>query len=184
MVREYDLQSILEKLQRPRGYQSCRIRPHVSQKNIWYAEMYTTGQTGTKKSWKPLSEANEIRTFSSPGEAKAALIEARGEVFTDNRPFIVQLQSGIPEEDRWNDLISHAEQQVPGVTSEMIEDAAKRLASEPAISAELRYRIDAFGHELVGTGSYLQYGAGIDKLVRLDLRMQVGEKPALIEKAG
>src|SRR5205085_4999720 len=49
---------------------------------------------------------------------------------------------------------------------QLLADAAKRVASEPAISAELRYRIDAFGHELVGTGSYLQYGAGGDKLVR------------------
>src|SRR3954467_5027634 len=34
--------------------------------------------------------------------------------------------------------------------------AARRIANEPAISAELRYRIDAFGHELIGTGNYLQ----------------------------
>jgi aspartyl-tRNA(Asn)/glutamyl-tRNA(Gln) amidotransferase subunit B len=44
---------------------------------------------------------------------------------------------------------------------------------EQAISAEMRYRIDAFGHQLVGTGSYLQFGPGAEKLIRLDLRMQV-----------
>src|SRR5205823_14958758 len=65
---------------------------------------------------------------------------------------------------------------------QLLAEAAKRVASEPAISAELRYRIDAFGHELVGTGSYLQYGAGGDKLVRLDLRMQVGDKPATVQE--
>lgn len=128
MSKGHDFQSILEKLQRPRGYQGCRIRPHQSQKSTWYAEMYTTDQTGTKKSWRPLSEANEFRIFATPEEAEAALIEARGEVFTDNRPFMVQLQSGIPEEQRWEDVISRAEQQTPGSTEEMIEDAAKRLA--------------------------------------------------------
>jgi len=65
---------------------------------------------------------------------------------------------------------------------QLIADAAKRVASEPAISAEMRYRIDAFGHELVGTGSYLQFGAGTDKLIRLDLRMQVGDKPAVVQE--
>jgi hypothetical protein len=65
---------------------------------------------------------------------------------------------------------------------QLIADAAKRVASEPAISAELRYRIDAFGHELVGTGNYLQFGAGTDKLLRLDLRMQVGDKPATVQE--
>lgn len=127
MSKGYDLQTILEKLQRPRGYQGCRIRPHPSQKNTWYAEMYIADQTGTKKSWRPLSEANAFRTFATPEEAEAALIEARGEVFTDNRPLMVQLQLGIPEEDRWNDIISRAEQQAPGSTEEMIEDATERL---------------------------------------------------------
>jgi hypothetical protein len=128
MSKGYDLQTILEKLQRPRGYQGCRIRPHPSQKNTWYAEMYIADPTGTKKSWKPLSEANAFRTFATTEEAEVALIEARGEVFTDNRPFAVQLQAGIPEEQRWQNLISRAEQQAPGSTEEMIEDAAGRLA--------------------------------------------------------
>src|SRR5438874_2326236 len=65
---------------------------------------------------------------------------------------------------------------------QLLAEAAKRVASEPAISAELRYRIDAFGHELVGTGNYLQYGTGVDKLLRLDLRMQVGDKPATVQE--
>jgi hypothetical protein len=63
-----------------------------------------------------------------------------------------------------------------------VGDAAKRLAAEPAISAEMRYRIDAFGHELVGTGSYLQFGPGAEKLLRLDLKMQVGDKLATIQE--
>jgi hypothetical protein len=63
-----------------------------------------------------------------------------------------------------------------------VAEAAKRVASEVSIAAEMRYRIDVFGHELVGTGSYLQYGAGPEKLLRLDLRMQVGDKQATVQE--
>jgi hypothetical protein len=60
--------------------------------------------------------------------------------------------------------------------------AARGVANEPAVSAELRYRIDAFGHVLVGSGNYLQFGASAEKLVRLDLRMQLGEKKATVQE--
>ncbi|HMC11153.1 MAG TPA: hypothetical protein VKH44_07675, partial [Pirellulaceae bacterium] len=63
---------------------------------------------------------------------------------------------------------------------QLVAEAAKRVASEVSIAAEMRYRIDVFGHELVGTGSYLQYGAGPEKLLRLDLRMPVGDKQATV----
>jgi hypothetical protein len=66
--------------------------------------------------------------------------------------------------------------------STIVGDAAKRVASEQAISAEMRYRIDAFGHQLVGTGSYLQFGPGVEKLLRLDLKMQVGDKLATVQE--
>jgi len=56
------------------------------------------------------------------------------------------------------------------------------VAAEPAISAEMRYKIDAFGHELVGSGGYLQFGAGPEKLLRLDLKMQVGQRLATVQE--
>src|SRR5262245_30052525 len=59
----------------------------------------------------------------------------------------------------------------PASGQQLVAEAARRVAAEPAISAELRFVIDAFGHELVGTGSYSQLGAGPEKLLRLDLRM-------------
>jgi hypothetical protein len=61
-------------------------------------------------------------------------------------------------------------------------DAAQHLADEPRVSADMRYRINAFGHELVGTGRYLQLSAGAEKLVRLELRVQVGEKTATVKE--
>jgi hypothetical protein len=71
-----------------------------------------------------------------------------------------------------------SEKQLTG--QELVAQAAQRLADERQISAELRYKVAAYGHELLGTGHYLQLGAGEDRLVRLDLRMQVGEKPATL----
>jgi hypothetical protein len=42
----------------------------------------------------------------------------------------------------------------------------------------VRYRVDAFGHHLLGTGNYLQSGPPAARQLRLDLRMKVGDKPA------
>lgn len=71
--------------------------------------------------------------------------------------------------------------QEPGATGQqLVAQAAKRLADEKQIAAELRYKIDAYGHELLGTGKYLQQGGGEDRLLRLELRMQVGERPATL----
>lgn len=77
----------------------------------------------------------------------------------------------------------NARSQEPGARgAELVADAARRVAAEPRIAAELRYRIDAFGHALVGTGTYLQLGIEPEKLVRLDLRMQVGDKTASVQE--
>src|SRR5262245_11878329 len=76
--------------------------------------------------------------------------------------------------DRGREVVARGQQ--------LVAESARRVASEAAISAEMRYRIDAFGHELVGTGTYLQYGAGPEKLLRLDLRMQVGDKAATVQE--
>jgi hypothetical protein len=53
---------------------------------------------------------------------------------------------------------------------------------ETAIAAELRYRVDAFGRQLLGTGRYLQCGAGAQRQLHLELRMQVGERPATLQE--
>jgi hypothetical protein len=128
MTKSYDLQSILERLQRPRGYQGCRIRPHPEQKKAkWLAEISTESQVRTRKSWRPLlTETNTLRLFASPEEAEQALIEVRGP-FTDHRPFSAQLESGLPEEQFWRRLIVQEEQRAPGSLETMIEDGATRL---------------------------------------------------------
>ena len=76
-------------------------------------------------------------------------------------------------------------QEVGSSGQELVAEAAKRIEREPAISAELRYRVAAYGHQLVGTGNYLQLGGGPEKLVKLTLRMPVGSQFAtLVEIRG
>jgi len=70
----------------------------------------------------------------------------------------------------------------PPAGNDLITQASTRLAAEPAISADLRYRIDAYGHELIGTGSYLQLASGANRLLKLELKMQVEGKPVLLQE--
>jgi hypothetical protein len=65
---------------------------------------------------------------------------------------------------------------------QLVAQAARRLQSEPGISAELRYRIDAYGHQLVGTGKYLQLGSATEKLLKLELRMQTGDRTISLQE--
>ena len=60
--------------------------------------------------------------------------------------------------------------------SDLVGQAARRVQQEPALSADLRYKIDAFGHELVGQGTYRQLGRGPEKLLRLELKVQVADQ--------
>jgi hypothetical protein len=70
----------------------------------------------------------------------------------------------------------------PGATAaespgdQLVAAAARRVQGEAALSADLRYRIDAFGHELVGLGSYRQLGSGPEKLLRMELKIQVADQ--------
>ncbi|MDX1943819.1 MAG: hypothetical protein SFU86_00310 [Pirellulaceae bacterium] len=69
-----------------------------------------------------------------------------------------------------------AEEEAKPQGSNLVSRAARRVQEEPALSADLRYKVDAFGHELVGQGSYLQLGHGPEKLLKLELKMQVADQ--------
>ncbi len=57
-----------------------------------------------------------------------------------------------------------------------VAEAARRVQRENSLSADMRYRIDAFGHELAGQGSYQQLGQGPEKLLKLELKIQVADQ--------
>jgi hypothetical protein len=63
---------------------------------------------------------------------------------------------------------------VPG--NRLVAAAARRVHDQSSLSADLRYRIDAFGHELAGQGSYHQLGAASEKLLKLELKIQVADQ--------
>ncbi len=59
---------------------------------------------------------------------------------------------------------------------QLMAQAARELFQQPALEAKIRQRIDLFGHQLVGSGSYQQLGDGPEKLLRLELKLQVGNQ--------
>ena len=62
------------------------------------------------------------------------------------------------------------------VGNRTVAAAARSVQAESALSADLRCRIDAFGHELVGQGSYQQLGQGPEKLLKLELKVPVADQ--------
>jgi hypothetical protein len=163
MGKGYDLLRIIEKLQRPRGYQGCRIRPHPTKENLYLAEMQTESQAHRRKIWKPLlSDAGDFCTFASSEEAQQALIQARGELFSDSRPFYIQLQLCLSDEILWRQSIFYAEQEMSGSAETMIEDAATRLT---AAMRELRVcksqkRANELHEIIIGQSHRLSHLAG------------------------
>jgi hypothetical protein len=66
---------ILRKLQRHRGYQGQRVRPHSSHPTLWVAEIHTFIGRGNKKGWRVLwDEKERYRSFKSPEQAYTALV--------------------------------------------------------------------------------------------------------------
>ena len=57
--------------------------------------------------------------------------------------------------------------------NDLIAAAAANLARLPALEAKLRQRVRLFGHELVGSGTYQQLTVGRQRMLRLELKMDV-----------
>jgi hypothetical protein len=57
----------------------------------------------------------------------------------------------------------------------LVAQAARKLLSTPGIEAKARQSVDIFGQRLVGSGHYLQLPHPSSPMLRLDLKMQVGD---------
>lgn len=69
--------------------------------------------------------------------------------------------------------------------NKLVALAAKDVFRQKAIQAKIRQQVFAFGQEVVGAGEYYQFGSGQPKLLRLDMKMQVGPQAAtLLEICG
>jgi hypothetical protein len=64
----------------------------------------------------------------------------------------------------------------------LVAKAARRVQSEPSVQAQIRFRIDTAGQNLVGNGLYVQLGDGPEKLLRFDLKLQVAQRTAALQQ--
>lgn len=58
----------------------------------------------------------------------------------------------------------------------LLEAAIRELENRQSVSAKIRQEADLFGKHLVGSGIYLEQRPGRDHLMRLELRIQVGDE--------
>ncbi len=61
--------------------------------------------------------------------------------------------------------------------------AAQRLLLLPGIEAKTRQQVNIFGQHLVGSGTYLQLTNGPRLMLRLDLKLQVANRPRACSKS-
>ncbi len=64
----------------------------------------------------------------------------------------------------------------PPAGQDLVSQAARRLGQQPSVEASLRQKINLFGQQLVGTGQYLQKQSDSGPLLRLELKVQIGEQ--------
>ncbi len=62
------------------------------------------------------------------------------------------------------------------MAQDLLRAAQQKLDGHLSISARLRYRVQMFGNELIGSGAYEQSGQGSARRFRLELKTQVGDK--------
>jgi hypothetical protein len=66
----------------------------------------------------------------------------------------------------------------------LIRRVRETLAKINSISARVRYRVDLFGHQLVGEGIYLQQTTADKELIRLELKTLVGQHVEVLQMVG
>ena len=70
--------------------------------------------------------------------------------------------------------------QTPGET--LLTNAVHELARHNSVAAKLRQQINLFGHQIIGSGTYLQQGRGVDLRLRMDLKLRVAERLASLQQ--
>jgi hypothetical protein len=73
-------------------------------------------------------------------------------------------------------------QPAPPAGQELLAQAARRLDRQTALSAKIRQRVRMFGEELVGSGAYLQLGDAPDKMLRLELKLQLAGRVSSLQQ--
>jgi hypothetical protein len=80
------------------------------------------------------------------------------------------------------DSFAQSSQTAPPAGQELLAQAAQRLYGQPALSAKIRQRVQMFGQELVGSGAYMQFGDSPDKMLRLELKLQLAGQVSSLQQ--
>jgi hypothetical protein len=64
----------------------------------------------------------------------------------------------------------------PADGNKLLADSLAMLGKQRTVSAKLRIRTMAYGHELVGAGEYQQMGLGTSPMLRLEMKIPIGQQ--------
>ncbi len=65
---------------------------------------------------------------------------------------------------------------------DLLAQGVQRLYRQPTLSAKIRQRVRLFGEELVGSGNYLQMGDAPEKMLRLELKLQLAGQVSTLQQ--
>ena len=115
------------------------------------------------------------------GEADASGVAANGTLPGDRIPNKHVPGNPVPSNRAASAGQDNAEGESDARQS-LMQAAATRLAETPSVVARVRHRMDLFGHQLVGSGNYLQQGRGAEILFRLELKIQTSDRSTSLEQ--
>lgn len=122
------------------------------------------GQTYRERISQSKSERDEAmpRVATRPAAADADLKPGRGGEYG-------AAESGAPLTD-----VSSGQR--------LVAEAARNMFEIPSLHARLRMRFASQGNQTVAVGDYVQFGAGAQKLLRLDLKIPIGSKIGTVQE--
>jgi hypothetical protein len=130
------------------------------------------------------------QNFGQPGFGEVTPFGGAGQGTTAPVPYTPRLNSNLnptqlPPLNGGEERIASNPPRTAALTvdgNELVAKAARRVQAESSIQAAIRFRIDVAGQNLVGNGQYVQLGDGPEKLLRFDLKLQVGQRVAALQQ--
>lgn len=64
----------------------------------------------------------------------------------------------------------------------LVRQVVQSIEARQSILAKVRQQTDLYGHKLVGSGSYMQQGRGVDRRYRFELKIPIGDRVGVFEQ--
>src|SRR5690348_3250870 len=64
----------------------------------------------------------------------------------------------------------------------LVHNAVANVDAHPTITGKIRHEVDLFGHQLIGSGTYLQQGRGPERRLRLELKLKVDDQQSSLQQ--